>query len=363
MTKWPKVKLGDVCTAQVSNISQKDILENTGNYPVYGASGFIRNIDFYEQTNTYIGIVKDGAGVGRVCLLPPYSSLISTMQYIIPNENIDPTYLCAVLDHLKLARFSTGATIPHIYFKNYKDLSLPLPPLMEQKRIAENLDRVQTLLSQRREQLTHLDQLTRSYFLHLFGDPVTNPKGWEVYCLGELGELNRGISKHRPRNAPELLGGPYPLIQTGEVANSGMYLREYHNTYSELGLSQSKMWPAGTLCITIAANIAQTAILSFDACFPDSVVGFVSSDKVTQIYIYFWFLFFQKILDEQAPQVAQKNINLKILSELEVMTPPIDLQNQFSDFVRKLETQRNLIQSGITDLETAYASMMQRYFG
>lgn len=94
-----------------------------------------------------------------------------------------------------------------------------------------------------------------------------------------MGELAREKSKNRPRNAPELLNGPYPLIQTGDIANAGIYLKEYTQTYSELGLKQSKMWKKGTLCITIAANIAKTSILTFDACFPDSVVAFIPSEK------------------------------------------------------------------------------------
>lgn len=165
--------------------------------------------------------------------------------------------------------------------------------------------------------------------------------------MAELGELNRGVSKSRPRNKPELLGGPYPLVQTGEVTAAELYITGYENTYSELGLAQSKMWPKGTLCITIAANIAQTAVLGFDACFPDSVVGFISREEVTQIYIHYWFGFFQKILEEQAPQVAQKNINLKILSDLLVMVPPMKLQNQFIAFIEQLDKSKFSLQIAI----------------
>ena len=124
-----------------------------------------------------------------------------------------------------------------------------------------------------------MEDFLRSAFLEMFGDPVTNPKGWPLIKFSEIGELDRGKSQHRPRNAPELLGGPYPLIQTGDVANSGGYIRSYKSTYSEIGLKQSRMWPKGTLCITIAANIAKTGILTFDACFPDSVVGFSPNKK------------------------------------------------------------------------------------
>lgn len=176
--------------------------------------------------------------------------------------------------------------------------------------------------------------LCKSRFIEMFGDPITNSKNLPELTLPELGEFGRGVSKHRPRNAPELLGGKYPLIQTGEVANAELYINGYTNTYSELGYKQSKMWKAGTLCITIAANIAKTGILSFDACFPDSVVGFHANEKTNNIFIHFWFTFFQEILEAQAPASAQKNINLRILSELKVIVPPIELQNEFADFVK-----------------------------
>ena len=174
----------------------------------------------------------------------------------------------------------------------------------------------------------------------MFGDPIINPKKWEQYNLNQLGFFGRGVSKHRPRNAPELLNGPYPLIQTSDVSNSDLYIENYSSTYSELGLKQSKMWPSGTLCITIAANIAQTSILTFDSCFPDSVVGFIANKKTNNIFIHYWFSFLQKIIDSKATQVAQKNINLQILSELDVIVPPIELQNEFAQIVEQIDKQK-----------------------
>ena len=104
---------------------------------------------------------------------------------------------------------------------------------------------------------------------------------WPLYKLDQLGSLSRGRSRHRPRDAAHLYGGKYPFIQTGDVKHAHLYLREYSQTYSEAGLAQSRLWPAGTLCITIAANIADTAILAIDACFPDSIIGFVASPEKT----------------------------------------------------------------------------------
>ena len=217
------------------------------------------------------------------------------------------------------------------------EMEIELPTIEEQREIASKLDQLDAIIEKRHDELNMIEQLVKSRFIELFGDPVYNTKNLPTKRLAELGSLDRGRSQHRPRNAPELLGGPYPLIQTGEVANAGLYITGYSNTYSELGLKQSKMWKAGTLCITIAANIAQTSILTFDACFPDSVVGFIPGDSISAIYMHYWFGFYQKILEEQAPQVAQKNINLKILSDLSVVVPNQEQQKDFIAFVEQTD--------------------------
>ena len=175
-----------------------------------------------------------------------------------------------------------------------KEVEIPLPSLDNQRRIAAVLDKVTDLIAQRRAQLDKLDLLVKSRFVEMFGDPACSTR-WPTQKLSQLGELNRGVSKHRPRNDPALLGGPYPLIQTGDVANSGLYIVRHSASYSELGLAQSRLWKADTLCITIAANIAQTSILTFDSCFPDSVVGFVPGNETNAIFMHYWFGFFQKI--------------------------------------------------------------------
>ena len=197
----------------------------------------------------------------------------------------------------------------------------------------------------------------------MFGDPVLNEMGWEIETLNKIGTIGRGVSKHRPRNASELFGGIYPFIQTGDVANSGNYIVDYHSTYSEFGFKQSKLWDKGTLCITIAANIAKTSILTFDSCFPDSIVGFIPGERTNNMFIHYWFSYFQKILESQAPESAQKNINLKILSELKVILPPLSLQNEFADFVAQVDKSQLAIQKSLEELETLKKSLMQEYFG
>ena len=236
-------------------------------------------------------------------------------------------------------------------------------PLDEQHELVDTLDKINKCIGFRQQQLIKLDELVKSRFIEMFGDPVSNSKSLPELTLPELGEFGRGVSKHRPRNDPKLLGGQYPLIQTGEVANSNLYITEYESTYSELGFKQSKLWQKGTLCITIAANIAKTAILTFDACFPDSVVGFKANDRTNNVFIHYWFSFFQAILEAQAPESAQKNINLKTLSELKIIVPTIAQQNEFATFVEQTEKVKLEVKESLEKLETLKKSLMQKYFG
>ncbi|MCY4172687.1 MAG: restriction endonuclease subunit S [Cyanobacteria bacterium MAG CAR3_bin_5] len=162
------------------------------------------------------------------------------------------------------------------------------------------------------------------------------PSGWIYTDLANLGNLERGRSKHRPRNDKRLFGGPYPFIQTSEVKAAERYIRKYEATYSEIGLEQSRLWPAGTLCITIAANIAETAFLSFDACFPDSVVGFTTFGVVIiPKYVELFIKSARENIEAYAPATAQKNINLKTLETLII---PCCGQAEQAEIVRLLDT-------------------------
>lgn len=298
---------------------------------------------------------KDGFSTSELLPLRPDASVLNK-DYLAAFLRSDSFVTWAVSK-------TAGAKMPRLGTKDLMNAEIPVPSIEQQKKIAEKFKKLEQLISLRKQQLAKLDELVKARFVEMFGDPVKNTMDWEIKPLSELGELNRGVSKARPRNSPELLGGPYPLIQTGEVANAKTYITSFNSTYSEKGLAQSKMWPKGTLCITIAANIAQTSILTFDVCFPDSVVGFISRNMTNELFIHYWFSFFQKILDEQAPQVAQKNINLKILSELNVIVPPLSLQNRFAAFVEYVDQQKQTVQQSLEKLELMKKALMQEYFG
>ena len=241
----------------------------------------------------------------------------------------------------QLEDVASATTISIVNKSKFNSLSFPLAPLLEQERI---VNRIEELFSDLDAGMAALEQVRAGLKRYkasvlkvacegkLFGDVELGddglPVGWRWTTLPEIGHLGRGKSKHRPRNAEFLYGGKYPFIQTGDIRHADGIIKSYTQTYSEAGLAQSKVWPQGTLCITIAANIAETAILGLDACFPDSVVGFIPNEDVDVKFIEYYFRTIKENLERFAPATAQKNINLDILRKVTVPLPPLEEQRR-----------------------------------
>ena len=166
------------------------------------------------------------------------------------------------------------------------------------------------------------------------------PVGWTINTLNDLGEVNRGRSRHRPRHAEHLYGGPYPFVQTGDIKASAGRITKFVLTYSEAGLAQSRLWPEGTMCITIAANIAETAILTFPACFPDSVIGFIPDESKCRVYVAeYTFRHLKERLQREATGSVQDNINLETIRRTYFVCPPRRLQDVFYEIFEPLNSQ------------------------
>ena len=186
---------------------------------------------------------------------------------------------------------------------------------------------------------------------------------WEKKTLDQLGSISRGKSKHRPRNDPKLFGGQYPFIQTADVKNANFYITEYSDTYNEAGLAQSKLWDVGTLCITIAANIADTGILGIPACFPDSVMGFIPYDGVSDVrFVKYCFDLLQRDCKQISQGTAQDNLSWQKLSIIEFPAPPIETQHRIADILSAYD---NLIENNrkqIKLLEEAAQRLYKEWF-
>lgn len=358
-----KIKLIDICSPKQWKTIPTDELLDDG-YPVYGANGLIGYSNVYNHKDSVIAITCRGASCGSVNITPPFSYVTGNAMCLDEvKHNIDINYLYYFLKNYNFKNIISGSAQPQITRQGLNKVYVRYYSPTKQKQIVSRLKCISTIIELKKIELNKFDDLIKARFIEMFGDPVSNSKHLPLKTLPQLGTFGRGVSKYRPRNAPELLNGPYPLIQTGNIANAELYIKNYNSTYSEVGLKQSKMWDKGTLCITIAANIAKTAILKFDACFPDSVVGFNGNNFTNNIFVHYWFSFFQEILENQAPESAQKNINLKILSELQIITPDIIEQNKFANFVQQVDKSREAVKKSLEKTQQLYDSLMQEYFG
>lgn len=292
-----------------------------------------------------------------------------------PRKDISVEFLKLWMDspnfQAALALLSRGVAIKNVAsVKILKEIRIALPPVPEQQRIVAILDEafagLATATANAEKNLKSARELFESYLNSVF---TKRAEGWIDKSLRDVSiEFGRGKSRHRPRNDPALYNGNYPFIQTGDIRNADHVIVEYSQTYNHKGLAQSKLWPRGTICITIAANIAETGILGFDACFPDSVIGMVVDPAQTNNkFVEYLLRFFKAVLQAQGKGSAQDNINLATFENRRFPFPPVKVQNELverldamAEQTRRLEASYEARLHFISDLkqsilQTAFA--------
>lgn len=274
---------------------------------------------------------------------------------------------------------SAGTTVDTYTIINAKNTIIPLPPLSEQQRIVERIEELFAKLDEAKERLQEVADsfaVRKAAILHkaFTGELTTqwrrengvSDESWEEKKLGEVGVLERGRSKHRPRNDERLFGGIYPFIQTGDVANADMFIEKHSQTLSDFGMQQSKLFAKNTICITIAANIGKVAILSYDSCFPDSVVGLTTDEKNSYKYVYYYLSTQQKELESKAPATAQKNINLKVLNDLDIPLPSLSEQHEIvrliDDLLARERAAQQATEQALASIDLMKKSILARAF-
>jgi type I restriction enzyme S subunit len=310
-------------------------------------------------------------------------------KFELSGKDIDRGFLCHAINQKldELVNSAQGGVgLRHVTKGTFERTKIAFPPRLEQTLIVEKLDVLLSQVNLIKKRVDSIPSLLNRFRQSVLTSAISgelteewrsqngirigesNSTGWVSKSLPELGELGRGKSKHRPRNDKRLFGGKYPFIQTGEVANSTGRINQARTFYSEFGLAQSRLFPKGTLCITIAANIADTAILEMDACFPDSIVGFIANEKECSTQFVKYLIDANKQnLEDFAPATAQKNINMKVLNELVFPIPQLSEQieiirraEHFFRFADQLEARINAVrfrvdQLGKSILATAFS--------
>ncbi len=395
---WQTKKLGDVTTKIGSGATPR------GGDESYKAEGIslIRSLNVYddgfreaklahideEQADGLSNVVVEphdvllnitGASVARCCRAPADFLPARVNQHVAiirpVQEKLDSDFLQYLLisktykDRLLHTGEEGGSTRQAITKAQLQEFVVEFPPLAEQQRIVGLLDEAFEGLATAKANAEKNLQNARALFeSHLQSVFTQRGPGWKQKTLEEIATtFGRGKSKHRPRNEPKLYGGKYPFIQTGDIRNADHFITEYSQTYSELGLAQSKLWPKGTICITIAANIAETAILDFDACFPDSVIGVVANPKEAEVgFIEYLLQSFKARIQALGKGSAQANINMGTFENERFPFPPVAQQREIVAKLDALseETQRlaRLYERKLAALEALKKSLLHQAF-
>ncbi|HEY5370816.1 MAG TPA: restriction endonuclease subunit S [Hanamia sp.] len=394
MKKWEKKKLGDVCgfvRGPFGGSLKKNIFKQNG-YAVYEQQHAIydqfNNVRYFIDENKFNEmkrfeltpgdlIMSCSGTMGKIAIVPENIKkgiINQALLKLSPSKKVLNVFLKLWMqsesfqDSLK--EYSGGAALQNVAsVAILKNIEISLPPLPEQQRIVSILDEAFAAIAKAKanaeQNLKNAKELFESYLQRVFEN---KGQGWEEKTLAEISDtFGRGKSKHRPRNYEKLYGGNYPFIQTGDIRNCNHYITEYSQTYSELGLAQSKLWPSGTICITIAANIAETGVLAFDACFPDSVIGLVVNDKLAdRDFVEYLLQSFKARIQALGKGSAQANINMGTFENELFPFPPLKEQqaivkklDALSAETKKLEA---IYQKKIEDLDELKKAVLGKAF-
>lgn len=357
-----RVTLEDVCEKGASNLKQSDVVSMTGEYPIYGAAGYLGNVDFYHQEKPYVAIVKDGAGIGRTTLHPAKSSVIGTMQYLLPKDNVLPEYLYYVVRHMHLEKYFTGATIPHIYFRDYKNEKFNLDSLDKQAEIVEILGKAELIILKRRQHLAELDKLIKARFVELFGDINANDREWNVQPLGELCTIVRGGS---PRPIEKYLGGDIPWIKIGDATDGeSIYLYSTKEHITQAGVSKSRMVKSGSLIFAnCGVSLGFARIITFDGCIHDGWLAMENIDeRLDKVFLLQSLNQMTEHFRRIAPAGTQPNLNTAIMKDYKQIIPPLELQKEFIAFVAQTDKSKVVVQKALDEAQLLFDSLMQKYF-
>ena len=309
-----------------SNLEIGDVL--------FTGTGTIGNVAIIEKTPTNWNIKE-----GVYAIKPKKEQICSKfLMYLFESEKI----------RKDIEGRKAGGTVKSVSMAEMKKIKIPIPPLEIQEKIVQTLDKFTDYVTELTSELTSRKKQYSFYRDKLlsFEDEIYQVE-WK--SLSEVAkDFGRGKSKHRPRNDARLYGGDIPFIQTGDIREAGKWIENYSQTYSAFGLQQSKQWEKGTLCITIAANIAETGLLGFDACFPDSIIGFVANPKfaITE-YVYYYLNSIKDYLANKSYGSAQDNLNLSTFSSLKIPVPSLEIQSRIVQVLDNFDTVCNDLKIGL----------------
>lgn len=345
-------RVKDICIKGSSNLKQKDVEGKKGLYPVYGASGIISSIDTYHQENEYIAIVKDGSGIGRVSFMPPKSSVIGTMQYILPKEGYDIRYIGYCLQSLGLNKYKQGAAIPHIYFRDYGERNIIVTDnINEQRRIVSYLDSSLKLIDEIKNKALKSLTEAKALFQSALAEAMEPKEGWEYKKIYEVGQVVGGTTPNT--NNPNYWNGDLCWISPAELTgNHYLYDSRKKITQEAVNSKSLKLLPVGTVILSSRAPIGKVTINKVPTYCNQGFKCVICKNSLYNEYLYWWFYGHTKFLNSLGTGATFAEISKKVVENIIIPIPSIDEQSQIVSHLDKLS-------SKVRAIEEKYQKMVE----
>lgn len=360
-----EVAIKDICKKDSSALKQKELLPE-GKYPVFGASGIAGYLDRYHQKKEYIGIVKDGSGIGRVAFYPAESSLIGTMQYVLPKENYDIRYIGYCLQSLDLSKYKQGAAIPHIYFRDYGEQLV---------KVTDNWEEQHSIVSRLDSAFSHIDALkanaekqlneARKLFQAELTECMKPKEGWEEKKIKEVGEVIGGTTPSTTN--PLFWGGDICWISPAELHGEHYLYDSVKKITKEAVEAKSlKELPIGTVILSSRAPIGKIAINKVPMYCNQGFKCVVCKSELYNEYLYWWFYGKKEYLNSLGTGATFLEISKTVVENIIIPIPPLDTQqaivshlDSLSSTIRKLE---ELQQKTIAECDALKQAMLREVF-
>lgn len=342
--------------------NQRQVENPDGRYPIYGSGGVMGRADDYICEAETVVIGRKGSINNPIFVNEPFWNVDTAFGLVVKKEVLLPKYLYYFCVNFDFEKLNTTVTIPSLTKANLLQIEITLPKLEEQKKVVDVLDKVTNLAELRQQQLAKLDELAKARFVEVFGDININDKGWDVEPLGRLCTIVRGAS---PRPIEKYLGGDVPWIKISDATNGeNIYLNKTKEYIIQEGVSKSRKVKSGSLIFAnCGVSLGFARIITFDGCIHDGWLAMEDvDDRANKIFLLQALNQMTEHFREIAPAGTQPNLNTTIMKEYKQIIPPMCLQEEFVEFIDRVDKLRLQIEKSLEKLETLKKALMQQYF-
>lgn len=356
-------KVSDLLRKTSSSIKLSDVC-GTGTYPVYGAQGIVGYLDSYQTPREALSVIKDGAGVGRVGRIPEKSSVLSTLQILTPVSNVcDLTYGYYLLKSLNLGVDSVGATIPHIYFKDYGERTIPERDIDEQRKISRTLFHIESEIKLSESQISYCAELIKSRFIEMFDDCDLHDQKERWVKLDDVTTIYTGTTPSTANS--ENWGGDILWVTPAEIKDDDFIISTTERTITEVGRRSKSLeiMPRGTVLLSTRAPIGKVAIAGNPMTCNQGFKNFLCGDRLNNVYLYYLLRYNNEFLNSIGTGTTFKEVSRSKIANVKIPVPPIDLQNVFASFVEKVDKLKFNAQERIKLYQELLNKKMYEYFG